>query len=75
VIDRPHRSVRGTRIDELDRVLARDPEAIAARFERAGLLREQGLFEPAKRDYLEPPADRFRSPQRLRHARSQGRLS
>jgi hypothetical protein len=53
VIDRPHRSVPRSRIDELDRVLERDPDAIAARFERAALLREQGLFEPAKRDYLE----------------------
>ncbi len=43
----------GRRIEELDRSLARDPDAIAPRFERAGLLREQGLFEEAKRDYLE----------------------
>jgi hypothetical protein len=41
------------RIEELDRVLARDPEAVAALAERAGLLREQGAFEAAKRDYLE----------------------
>src|SRR5208282_4106085 len=34
-------------------MLARDPDAVDARFERAGLLREQGLFEEAKRDYLE----------------------
>ena len=40
-------------IEELDRSLARDPDAIALRFERAGLLRERGLFEGAERDYLE----------------------
>jgi len=38
---------------ELDRALEHDPEAIEARFERAGLLREQGLFEAAKREYIE----------------------
>jgi tetratricopeptide (TPR) repeat protein len=43
----------GRRIEELDRSLARDPDAIGPRFERAGLLREQGLFEEAKRDYLD----------------------
>ena len=41
------------RIRELDRRLEQDPDARDARFERAGLLREQGLFEDAKRDYLE----------------------
>jgi Tetratricopeptide repeat len=41
------------RIGQLDRILARDPDAIEARFERAGLLREQGRFEEAKRDYLD----------------------
>jgi Flp pilus assembly protein TadD len=41
------------RIAQLDRLLARDPEAFAPRFERAGLLRERGAFEEAKRDYLE----------------------
>jgi Tetratricopeptide repeat len=41
------------RIGRLDRILARDPDAIDARFERAGLLREQGRFEEAKRDYLD----------------------
>ncbi len=41
------------RIGQLDRILARDPDAIDARFERAGLLREQGRFEEAKRDYLD----------------------
>jgi tetratricopeptide (TPR) repeat protein len=41
------------RIRELDRRLERGPDGRDARFERAGLLREQGLFEEAKRDYLE----------------------
>ena len=41
------------RIQELDRSLERDPDALDARFERASLLREQGLFDEAKRDYLE----------------------
>jgi hypothetical protein len=44
---------RNLRIRELDRSLEQDPKARASRFERAGLLREQGLFEQAKRDYLE----------------------
>ena len=34
-------------------MLARDPDAFAARFERAGLHREQGAYEAAKADYLE----------------------
>jgi tetratricopeptide (TPR) repeat protein len=42
-----------SRIQDLDRLLERDPDAIEARFERAGLFREQGRFEQAKRDYLE----------------------
>jgi tetratricopeptide (TPR) repeat protein len=41
------------RLEELDRSLKRDPDALDSRFERAGLLREQGRFEEAKRDYLE----------------------
>jgi Tetratricopeptide repeat len=41
------------RLRQLDEALARDPEAFTARAERAGLLREQGRFEDAKRDYLE----------------------
>jgi Tetratricopeptide repeat len=45
--------VADLRIQELDRSLERDPDALDARFERAGLLREQGQFEEAKRDYLE----------------------
>ncbi|HXW39632.1 MAG TPA: tetratricopeptide repeat protein [Xanthobacteraceae bacterium] len=46
-------SPRNLRIRELDRALARNPDAIDARCERAGLLREEGRFEEAKRDYLE----------------------
>jgi hypothetical protein len=53
MIDRPPRAAWSVRIGELDRALHRDPNATAARFERAGLLREQGRFEEAKRDYLE----------------------
>lgn len=49
----PLRNPRRARIAELDGQLARDPDAVEARFERAGLLREQGLFEEAKRDYLD----------------------
>lgn len=49
----PPRNLRNARIAELDALLERDPDAIAARCERAGLLREQGFFEEAKRDYLE----------------------
>jgi len=41
------------RLPELDRALEYDPDCFAARFERASLLREQGAFEAAKRDYLE----------------------
>ncbi len=41
------------RLRELDQSLVRDPDAVAALAERAGLLREQGCFEDAKRDYLE----------------------
>jgi hypothetical protein len=42
-----------SRLQKLDRVLDRDPDAIEARAERAGLLRGQGFFEQAKHDYLE----------------------
>lgn len=49
----PPRNGRAARIAELDRRLARDPGALEARYERAGLLREQGMFDEAKRDYLE----------------------
>jgi hypothetical protein len=41
------------RMTELDRALERDPDCIAARFERASLLRERGSYDAAKRDYLE----------------------
>jgi Flp pilus assembly protein TadD len=34
-------------------LLERDPEAPGARFERAGLLRERGRFDAARRDYLQ----------------------
>jgi hypothetical protein len=49
----PQRTSRQSRIRTLDRLLERDPDAIEARRERAGLLREQGSFEAAKADYLE----------------------
>src|ERR1700684_1666999 len=52
VSDRP-KNLAKARIEKLDRVLARDPDAFAARFERAGLHREQGAYEAAKADYLE----------------------
>jgi hypothetical protein len=52
VSDRP-RSSSKSRIEKLDRMLARDPDAFAARFERAGLHRELGGYEAAKADYLE----------------------
>jgi len=52
VSDRPRNSSK-SRIEKLDRMLARDPDAFAARFERAGLYREQGAYEAAKADYLE----------------------
>lgn len=44
---------RIARLYALDHVLERAPDDHAARFERASLLREQGLFEEAKADYLE----------------------
>ncbi len=47
------RSPRALRIQQLNSLLGQNPDAIAALYERAGLLREQGLFEEAKRDYLE----------------------
>jgi hypothetical protein len=49
----PLRNPRKARIAELDRRLEREPDAVEARLERAGLLRELGLFEDAKRDYLD----------------------
>ena len=47
------RHARQARVAELDRLLEREPGAIEARYERAGLLRELGAFQEAKRDYLE----------------------
>src|ERR1700722_14241157 len=41
------------RIEQLDSVLLREPAAFKERFERAGLLRELGRYDEAKRDYLE----------------------
>jgi Tetratricopeptide repeat len=52
VSDRPPRPSIA-RIRKLDRLLARDPDVLAARFERAGLHREQGDYEAAKSDYIE----------------------
>lgn len=49
----PPRNLRNARLAELNGLLERDPDAVAARYERAGLLRERGFFEEAKRDYLE----------------------
>ena len=49
---RPH-DRRSARIEQLDRLLEQAPDAVEARYERAGLLREQGAFEKAKCDYLE----------------------
>lgn len=51
--DRAPSNSRKARIAELDRLLQRRPDAFAALYERAGLLRELGRFEEAKRDYLE----------------------
>ena len=53
MIDRPQAASRRLRLAELDRSLAQDPESNEFLFERAGLFREDGRFEEAKRDYLE----------------------
>jgi hypothetical protein len=53
VTQSPPQNPSNARIAELDGLLERDPDAVTARYERAGLLREQGFFEEAKRDYLE----------------------
>ena len=53
MIEPPPLATRSSRIAELTRALDRDPDAVEARYERAGLFREQGLFEEAKRDYLD----------------------
>ena len=50
---RPKPITANQRIEQLDRVLLQDCDAFAQRFERAGLLREQGRFDEAKQDYLE----------------------
>src|ERR1700758_896685 len=42
-----------SRLQELDRLLERDPDGLDARYARASLLREKGRVEDAKRDYLE----------------------
>jgi hypothetical protein len=53
VTERLPQTARNVRIGEFDRLLERNPDASEARYERAGLLREQGEFESAKRDYLD----------------------
>ncbi len=52
-MDRPLRTARSLRVQQLDRLLEHDPDATTIRLERAGLFREQGLFDEAKSDYLE----------------------
>jgi len=49
----PRLSSHSLRLQDVDRSLERDPDAFDIRFERAGLLREEGRFEEAKREYLE----------------------
>lgn len=51
--DGPPPNAKAARIHERDRAIEPDPDSIAAQFEHAGLLRERGLFEEAKRRYLE----------------------
>jgi hypothetical protein len=46
-------AARTIRLDELDRQLAQDPDAVEPRYQRASLLRETGRVEDAQRDYLE----------------------
>lgn len=53
MIERSPQQVRSPRLKQLDSFLAREPDAYAARLQRATLLREQDLFEEAKADYLE----------------------
>jgi hypothetical protein len=50
--DRAPSLARSLRIEELDGVLRQDPHPVDALAERAALLREEGDFEGAKRDYL-----------------------
>lgn len=49
----PLRGSPNPRIHDIDRSLEHESGSVEARFERAGLLREQGLFEEAKHEYLE----------------------
>ncbi|MGO9703191.1 MAG: tetratricopeptide repeat protein [Xanthobacteraceae bacterium] len=53
IITNPRPASHTTRMQALDRSIEQNPDGLKARFERASLLREQGLFEEAKRDYLE----------------------
>ena len=50
---RPKPTPLKLRIAQLDRLLAANSDALDVLAERAGLLRELGRFEEAKRDYLE----------------------
>jgi tetratricopeptide (TPR) repeat protein len=47
------RVARNARVLQLDRTLEQNPDAVEARYERARLSRELGIFDAAKRDYLE----------------------
>jgi glutathione synthase/RimK-type ligase-like ATP-grasp enzyme len=49
----PPRLTQETRLRQVTDRLARQPEAVDARFERASLLRALGQFEPAKQEYLD----------------------
>ena len=53
IITNPRPGSVTSRLQALDRSIEQNPDGLKARFERASLLREQGLFEEAKRDYLE----------------------
>jgi Tfp pilus assembly protein PilF len=53
VNDTPPWTSKADRIAQLDRAIAQSPAVIESRYERASLLREQGSFEAAKRDYLD----------------------
>ncbi len=53
IITNPRPASVTSRLQALDRSIEQNPDGLKARFERASLLREQGLFEEAKRDYLE----------------------
>ena len=47
------RGAKNARVRQLDRMLEQNPDAVGARYERASLFRELGIFEAAKHDYLE----------------------